>query len=74
MACRVGEPVKGTSGGWLGRRPKLWRLPFHMHPMAEVCSCPACFLLCRYRRHWCCLVTLGSSQQVIRVYLLLHYC
>ena len=36
MACRVGEPVKGSAGGWLGRRPKLWRLQYNMHPMAEV--------------------------------------
>lgn len=48
MACHVGEPVKGSAGGWLRRRSKLWRLPFHMHPMAEVCTRPArfSFFLC----------------------------
>ena len=45
MACHMGEPVSGSAGGWLGRRSKLWRLPFTMHPMAEVCSLPAYFPL-----------------------------
>ena len=41
MACRVGQAVSGSAGGWLGRRRKLWHLPFHMQPMAEVSCHPA---------------------------------